>query len=234
MCVQVLPNSRGSLLVPVKSEAWLLLGSFIYLQRRQRFHIQSHWHHGGGGLIVLSGGHSSPGLLWCSPMGERECREAQASRMISIFTAKGSCYWLEGVAVSTPCLTPWDNTHAGVSSHLCMALWGRRSRFPTSLCCHGCQWGHGYFSLGIVWVEWLLSKSFVWISWHFPGPLLERVMFCWDFSCSHCFWAAGSLATSLGYMREKKSRGTQPMPFFETMVSSSSVFAPHFTFLPNF
>lgn len=47
VCVQVLPNSRGSLLVPVKSETWLLLASFIYLQRRQRIHIQSYWHHGG-------------------------------------------------------------------------------------------------------------------------------------------------------------------------------------------
>lgn len=63
--------------------------------------------------------------------------------------------------------------HAGVSSHLCMTLWGRKSTFPTCLCCRGCEWGHGYFSLGIVWVEWLLSKSFVLISCHFPGPLLE-------------------------------------------------------------
>ena len=234
MFVQVLPNSRGSPFGVFYSRMRYGCCQVVLFNcsksRRQRIHMQSHWHHRRGGLIIVkwcwrSSLFTKPPLTLSHWVKGRQ--GSPGFPYVLIYIAKDSCYRLEGR------LGTLRHHLSGLLSHLFIALW---RRVGSSLVIAGIgAKGSQFFLWLLAGGEWLLSKSFVSRGCPFPGPLLETAIFSWGFDCSqYGFWVAGFLVTSLGSKRKKTPQETHHMSFFETMVPSWSVLALYFNFLLYF
>lgn len=192
--VSTLPrDSRGPDFPLCLYHAWPELGEGLHYCWAWMF-VLSLTSRGGGLVITELGGSSSLSIkppLKVSHWGKGGSA-SPGSLMVSIYTAKGSRSWLEGMKVPTPSLAPWDTTPAVVWG---IPLYSPGGSVGSPLVFAGVSMnGVKVFPLFLAGVEWLLRKVFC----------LDRETFCSVFCCTQCYvWVTGFSTPSLGYLKEK-------------------------------